>query len=306
MQMQFIHVSVKRGIETCMDERFWHPAGVRADALPVPGVSLRCHRAARDYSLATLRVGRRSKSLHCHTAAGGRTRAKIAGIRRRSRTRVNHANLSIATPAINRSFDPAGNRLLAASNGVPSVASYNALNQITSAAPGLTNSMTCLWDAENRLISVSNGTNAATFAYDGLGQRVQIVESQGGTITRIRWFVWSDGKICEEHDENGGVVKRFFPQGEQMYGNNYYYTRDQLGSVREMLDATGTVRFRNDYDPYGVATKIQGDLRSDFEYAGMYYHEASGLNLTLYRAYNPTLGRWLSRDRIEETGGINL
>ena len=109
--------------------------------------------------------------------------------------------------------------------------------------------MTCLWDAENRLISVSNGTNAATFAYDGLGQRVEIVESQGGTITRIRWFVWSDGKICEEHDENGDVIKRFFPQGEQMYANNYYYTRDQLGSVREMLDATGTVRFRNDYDP---------------------------------------------------------
>ena len=58
--------------------------------------------------------------------------------------------------------------------------------------------------------------------------------------------------------------------------------------------------------PYGVATKIQGDLRSDFEYAGMYYHEASGLNLTLYRAYNPTLGRWLSRDPSMEQSGLNF
>ena len=138
------------------------------------------------------------------------------------------------------------------------------------------------------------------------GSACKSSRARAGTITRIRWFVWSDGKICEEHDENGDVIKRFFPQGEQMYGNNYYYTRDQLGSVREMLDATGTVRFRNDYDPYGVATRIEGDLRPDFEYAGMYYHGESGLNLTLYRAYNPTLGRWLSRDPSMERSGLNL
>jgi uncharacterized protein RhaS with RHS repeats len=29
-------------------------------------------------------------------------------------------------------------------------------------------------------------------------------------------------------------------------------------------------------------------------------HPRSGLNLTLYRAYNPSIGRWLSRDPLEE------
>jgi RHS repeat-associated protein len=38
----------------------------------------------------------------------------------------------------------------------------------------------------------------------------------------------------------------------------------------------------------------------------MYTHWPSGLNLTLYRAYNADAGRWLNRDPIEEAGGNNL
>ena len=47
-------------------------------------------------------------------------------------------------------------------------------------------------------------------------------------------------------------------------------------------------------------------VTSDFQYAGYYYHAASGLNITLNRAYSPFLGRWLTRDPIGESGGINL
>jgi RHS repeat-associated protein len=53
-------------------------------------------------------------------------------------------------------------------------------------------------------------------------------------------------------------------------------------------------------------TKLSGDLDTDFGYTGHYYHAASGLHLAPYRGYNPKLGRWLSRDPIEEGGGINL
>ena len=73
-----------------------------------------------------------------------------------------------------------------------------------------------------------------------------------------------------------------------------------------MIDSTGAIRARYDYDPYGVRTKLSGDLESDFGYTGHYYHQPSGLNLSLYRAYNPTLGRWVNRDPIGENGGINL
>ena len=39
---------------------------------------------------------------------------------------------------------------------------------------------------------------------------------------------------------------------------------------------------------------------------GHYFHAASSLDLTHYRAYDPNNGRWLSRDPIGEAGGLNL
>jgi RHS repeat-associated protein len=102
------------------------------------------------------------------------------------------------------------------------------------------------------------------------------------------------------------TTKRFFPQGEQQGSINLYYTRDHLGSIRDVLDSTATLRARYDYDPYGRVTKVSGDLNASFTYAGYYVHSPSGLLLTHYRAYDPNLGRWISDDPIGLAGGINF
>ena len=102
------------------------------------------------------------------------------------------------------------------------------------------------------------------------------------------------------------MTRRFYPQGEQISGTSYYYTRDHLGSIRELTDSTGAIRARYDYDPYGYRTKLSGDLDAEFGYTGHYFHQPSGLSLALYRAYDASTGRWVSRDPIGEIGGINL
>ncbi len=53
-------------------------------------------------------------------------------------------------------------------------------------------------------------------------------------------------------------------------------------------------------------TNITTGARRCETYAGMFIHTASGLYLTLNRAYDPYSGRWLSRDPAGEDGGINL
>jgi RHS repeat-associated protein len=164
------------------------------------------------------------------------------------------------------------------------------------------------WDALNRLISITYPSGASsTFAYDGLSRRVQIIEKNNtGAVTSTKNYLWIGSEIVEERDSSNNVTKRFFTQGEQQSGAAYYYTRDHLGSVRELVDESGNIQARYSYDPYGHVTKVSGSLDSDFQYAGYYEHATSGLNLTLFRAYDPNMGRWLSRDPSQEEGGINL
>jgi RHS repeat-associated protein len=142
-------------------------------------------------------------------------------------------------------------------------------------------------------------------------QEVRVNLRPSGAGVSVKRFVWCGNQICEERDSSGATVtKRFFAEGEQRIGGsdagNYYYSRDHLGSIREVTDASGALKARYDYDPYGKSVVVDGNMNVDFGYTGYYFHAASGLNLSLYRAYNPALGRWLSRDPIGETGGVNL
>ncbi|HAF15733.1 MAG TPA: hypothetical protein DCK99_18980 [Blastocatellia bacterium] len=73
-----------------------------------------------------------------------------------------------------------------------------------------------------------------------------------------------------------------------------------------MVDASGTVLARYDYDSWGRSTTVINTNKPDFNFTGLYRHSKSNLDLATYRAYDPDLGRWLNRDPIGEKGGINL
>jgi RHS repeat-associated protein len=197
-------------------------------------------------------------------------------------------------------------QLVVTNNGVAETISYD-LNGNETNVVTATSTNSYQWDALNRLASISGPTNKSLFAYDGLGRRVQDIEMTNGVAYVTNKFLWDGMAMAEQRDNTGGtVVKRFFGEGEQINGTSYYFTRDHLGSVREMTDSTGAMKARYDYDPYGRQTKLSGTMDADFGYAGMFLHQPSGLNLTLYRAYTADLGRWLSRDPSGETGGLNL
>ncbi|GEM_PF-283683 len=171
---------------------------------------------------------------------------------------------------------------------------------------------TFTWDARNRLISISYADSSKTeFAYDGLDRRVSVIEKDaGGVVTSTKKLLWVGNEIRQERDASNAVTKSYFTRGMQKNGVSYFYTRDHLGSIREVTDSNGVALTRYDYDPYGrqTVTRLSGttSVDADFGFTGHYYHEPSALNLTLYRAYDADTARWLSRDPIGEDGGINL
>jgi RHS repeat-associated protein len=163
------------------------------------------------------------------------------------------------------------------------------------------------WDAASRLVAVNDtATNhRSEFTYDGLSRRVKIVEKAGSTVTSTKLFVWVGNTLAQERNASNKIARHYFAEGEYRE-KGYYYTRDHLGSIRELTNAEGTLAARYDYDSYGNRTKLSGTTDVDFGYTGHYHHAPSGLILTLYRAYNSGMGRWISTDPIGEEGGVNL
>jgi RHS repeat-associated protein len=168
------------------------------------------------------------------------------------------------------------------------------------------------WDAANRLVKIwygpVAGSSSTAMSYDGLGRRVQIIESgSSGAVTSMKNLIWDGLTIREERNASNSVTKMYFSNGVQISGSDYYYTRDHLGSIREVTTGTsGTIAARYDYNPYGQETELSGTMQTDFGFTGQYYHQASGLLLSPYRAYSASVGRWISRDPIGERRGINL
>jgi RHS repeat-associated protein len=177
------------------------------------------------------------------------------------------------------------------------------------------------WDAANRLVKIVYADNGSTtFQYDAMSQRRLITEKAAdGSVTSTTLLLWLAGRVWQEQDTSARVTRRYHFNGAQTLtytGANTTPTSttstltlsDHLGSHREvvtLVSGTPTLTGRRDYDPYGKATQV-GVVPSNAAYTGHWLHERSGLELALYRAYDPEFGRWLNEDPIGERGGLNL
>jgi RHS repeat-associated protein len=221
-------------------------------------------------------------------------------------------NSGIAVNTVAYAYDLDGNRLSEQTGSATNTAVYNALNQI-STATGTSALRTNEWDALNRLTAVNSAGQRTEFTYDGLSRLANIRWLTNGVEASLRRFIWCENRIWEERDASGNVTKRFARQGVKFESGphlgSFYYTQDHLGSIREVTDTGGAVRARYAYDPYGARTRLSGDVDADFGYAGMFWSSEAGLSLTWFRAYDPGLARWLSRDPLpnaEKQEGPNL
>jgi RHS repeat-associated protein len=219
-------------------------------------------------------------------------------------------------------YDPANNltSIETPASGTENAA-YNNLNQlVTLGRSGYTydangnvlddGTRTYTWDAENRLLSVrfkAQPSRTTTFRYDGLSRRIAIVVTNGAISTETR-YLWCGNVLCQARTANDAVSRRYFPEGELITASSasLLYGQDHLGSVRDVVAANGTRIASFDYNPHGGPARSTGRLSTDIRFAGMFYEQNSALYLTLYRAYDPTSARWISRDPIHEKGGINL
>jgi RHS repeat-associated protein len=63
---------------------------------------------------------------------------------------------------------------------------------------------------------------------------------------------------------------------------------------------------RYGFDPWGRRTVVSGVADTKAGFTGHDIHEATGLTLALYRAYDAENGTWVSEDPLGLAGGLNL
>lgn len=177
-------------------------------------------------------------------------------------------------------------------------------NTLTRTVTGITTTYT--WDRENRLEKVFASGAWYQFVYNAVGERVKIIRDPGGAQDSERRFVWTGGnQPSQERTAGNEVVKNFFAEGEHWkYGASFrkdFYTRDHLGSVREFVREDGFIGARFDYSPFGVREEMGSMFwEPTLGFTGHFHHGPTGHMLTLFRAYDPELGRWLSPDPLGE------
>ncbi len=89
----------------------------------------------------------------------------------------------------------------------------------------------------------------------------------------------------------------------------YFYCYDGNGNAVALVNAAaGTVAAQYEYGPFGELLRATGPLAAEnpFRFSTKYQDDETGLLYYGYRHHDPNTGRWISRDPIEEPGGVNL
>jgi RHS repeat-associated protein len=88
----------------------------------------------------------------------------------------------------------------------------------------------------------------------------------------------------------------------------YYPCYDANGNITSYVDESGAVRASYVFDAFGQTISQGGDMAATFShrFSTKYVDDETGLYYYGYRYYAPGLGRWVSRDPIEEQGGLNI
>lgn len=93
---------------------------------------------------------------------------------------------------------------------------------------------------------------------------------------------------------------------ERASGTTSYYHGDQLGSTRGLTNSSQTVTASRERDAWGNVVFSSGTLAGPFGFVGGQGYQQdpdSGLMLLGARYYDPSVGRFLSRDPIRFRGG---
>jgi RHS repeat-associated protein len=153
------------------------------------------------------------------------------------------------------------------------------------------------------------------------------------TQTAVHFYVWDGWNLAAETVSNkltSAVYADLYTWGTDLSGTlqgaggvggllavtrvsassvqTFFPCYDANGNVTEYVDASGTVRARYEYSPFGEIISRSGDLADTFthRFSTKPYDAETSFVVFQQRTYISAFGCWASRDPLDERGGLNL
>jgi RHS repeat-associated protein len=184
---------------------------------------------------------------------------------------------------------------------------------------------TLVYDAWNRLVAVQqNGAAVESHQYDGMDRRIWKQSAMAGT----RHFYYNNRKqwqVLEERLDDNATADRQYLWGLRYHDDlilrddaaGRLYALSDHAQVTAVADATGTVQERYIYRAFGGVGYYDGNFTPlaesahdwTFLFGGYQLDQATNLYQVRNRYYHANLGRWLTRDPLDEpelSQGANL
>jgi RHS repeat-associated protein len=200
-------------------------------------------------------------------------------------------------------YDAVGNRLTQTTHLETNSYTYDAANRLTS-VDGVTYSWdekgnllndgtrTFTYNHANRLTSVVINGDSFTYAYNGLGDRLE--QKRNGALENYLLDLAAGlTQVLSSNDINYlyGVGRI----GQVSDGGNQYHLGDALASVRHVTGNGSALRFAQSYEPFGSPNQAAGQNPTAYGYTGE-WTDNTGLVHLRARDYQPSLGRFQTKD----------
>ena len=116
----------------------------------------------------------------------------------------------------------------------------------------------------------------------------------------------SDWYNAEVYVRGTNLLAKFSKQSGNVKTDYQYYTQNAHGDVVNLTDADGAITKSYTYDAFGVEQNIDDADTNAFRYCGEYYDSETGTVYLRARYYNPSIGRFISRDSYAGNNGSPL
>jgi len=132
------------------------------------------------------------------------------------------------------------------------------------------------------------------------------VNGSGGAIHSYLWGQDLSGTMSEA----GGIGGLLMVADHVPATDTYHFVAyDGNGNVTALINAADqSISARYEYSPFGEMLRASGPMSvpNPFRWSTKFWDSESGLGYYGKRYYSPALGRWISKDPIEQDGGLNI